>query len=215
MRSTAWRTGSGPTAAWRATNKFAAQPLRLRIEALMAAGPYDAPENLTLADFQSTEEFSQRAALPGVTAELTTATEPAQAGTVSGCVLGAQRAAARHRQRPGPWSAKPFAPPQNLSAHQALGVWIHGDGQGEILNFQLRSPEHLVGTLADHYVPIDFTGWRYVELIEPEGARWSDYQWPYGNHVRDLSRVDPAWPDQQPRPVVHEPAARQAGDLLL
>jgi hypothetical protein len=171
--------GGGPTAAWRATNKFAAQPLRLRIETLMAAGPYNAPENLTLTDFQSTTEFSQRAAQPNVTAELTTAVEPAQTGTVSGCYSAVSDC-------PSPkaaWTmiAKPFAPPNNLSAHQALGVWIHGDGQGEILNFQLRSPEHLVGNLADHYVSIDFTGWRYCELIEPEGSRWSDYQWPYGN----------------------------------
>jgi len=49
------------------------------------------------------------------------------------------------------------------------------------LNVQLRSPPHVVGGIGDHYVPIDFTGWRYVELIEPEGARHADYQWPYGD----------------------------------
>jgi len=171
--------GSGPTATWRTENKFAPQPMRLRIEALMAAGPYEDAANPTLAEFQAPEDFSQRAAAPGVKAELTSVDQPAQVGTVSGCYSAVSSS-------PTPRAAwtmmtKPFTPPRNLSTHQALGVWIHGDGLGEVLNFQLRSPEHLVGSLADHYVTIDFTGWRYVELIEPEGARWSDYQWPYGN----------------------------------
>ncbi len=34
--------------------------------------------------------------------------------------------------------------------------------------------------IADHYVTIDFTGWRYCELVEPEGRRHADYAWPYG-----------------------------------
>ncbi|MHB8973415.1 MAG: hypothetical protein ACYC3X_09245 [Pirellulaceae bacterium] len=170
---------AGPSATWHATNKFAAQPLRLRIEALMAAGPYDAPGDVTLAEFQSPEEFPQRGSQPGVTAELTSSAEQVQTGRSSGKYTATSNG-------PAPTAAwtrvdKPFAPPTNLSNLQAMGVWIHGDGQGEVLNFQLRSPEHLVGSLADHYVPIDFVGWRYVELIEPEGSRWSDYQWPYGN----------------------------------
>jgi hypothetical protein len=169
----------GPTATWQVTNKFAVQGVRLRIEALMAAGPYDAPGNMTLTDFQSTADFTQRATAPGLTADLTTATQPAQAGSVSGCYSATSSSPAPRAA----WTmiAEPFSPPSNLSAHQALGVWVHGDGQGEILNFQLRSPEHLVGNLADHYIPIDFEGWRYFELIEPEGERWAQYQWPYGN----------------------------------
>ncbi len=169
----------GPTATWTTHNQFTPQPLCLRIAALMAAGPYDAPDNPTLTDFQSADEFSRQATQPGVTAELTSSQEQVHVGTTSG-----NFSAVNNRPtRAASWTTieKPFAPTRNLSAHQALGVWIHGDGQGEVLNFQLRSPEHLVGNLADHYVPIDFTGWRYFELIEPEGERWAEHQWPYGN----------------------------------
>jgi hypothetical protein len=28
---------------------------------------------------------------------------------------------------------------------------------------------------------VDFTGWRYFQLIEPEGERFARYSWPYGN----------------------------------
>jgi len=62
-----------------------------------------------------------------------------------------------------------------------LGVWIYGDGQGEVLNFQLRGAPHISHGIGDHYVIVDFTGWRYFELIEPEGERHSLYSWGYGD----------------------------------
>jgi hypothetical protein len=58
---------------------------------------------------------------------------------------------------------------------------VHGDGQGEILNLQLRCPEHVVAGIGDHYIVVDFTGWRYFELVEPESRRWAFYSWPYGD----------------------------------
>ncbi len=49
------------------------------------------------------------------------------------------------------------------------------------MNFQLKSPEHISHGINDHYVTVDFTGWRYFELVEPESERYSDYRWPYGS----------------------------------
>jgi len=45
----------------------------------------------------------------------------------------------------------------------------------------LRCPAHLVAGLGEHYLPVNFTGWRYFELIESEGERYEDYEWPYGH----------------------------------
>jgi hypothetical protein len=50
-----------------------------------------------------------------------------------------------------------------------------------VLNLQVRSPEHLVSGIGEHYVVVDFQGWRYFELIEPEGQRYTEYAWPYGD----------------------------------
>jgi glutathione S-transferase len=163
---------------WRLTNRFAAQRLRVRIEALMAAGPYDAPGNPTLADFAAAG-FPQRASAPGVAADLKPSMELVKVGTASGRFTATNSSP----RRPGSWTKleKQFSPPRNLDDHQALGLWVHGDGQGETLNVQLRSPQHLSGGIGDHYIVVDFTGWRYVELIEPEGDRYSNYQWPYGD----------------------------------
>ncbi|NCO34006.1 MAG: hypothetical protein GW893_09095 [Armatimonadetes bacterium] len=50
----------GFTNVWITSNKFGRQPLKLRIEALMGCGTYEAPDNIVLADFASEGEFSDR-----------------------------------------------------------------------------------------------------------------------------------------------------------
>jgi hypothetical protein len=75
-------------------------------------------------------------------------------------------------------AGKTFSRPVNL-LEQGFGVWVHGDGKGEVLNFQWRAPEHLSGGVSEHYAVIDFTGWRYFEFVEPESDRLLDYGWPY------------------------------------
>ncbi len=163
---------------WKTTNKFTAQPLRCRLEALMAAGPYDASTNPVLADFTAAD-FTVRAAAAGIAADLKPSKDQIKAGASSGCYTATNSGA----NRPGSWTKceKLYTPPQNLYERQALGLWVFGDGQGEILNLQLKSPSHLVSGIGDHYITVDFTGWRYFELIEPEGDRFADFQWPYGD----------------------------------
>jgi len=171
-------TGSGgPDATWHTTNKFESQPAGIRIEALIAAGPYDAPGNITLADFTSAADFPDRACAPGVSAELKPSQAQVKAGAASGCYTASNTISTRT----GTWvkREKTFSPPLNLSKHQALGVWIYGDAQQEVLNFQMQHPKNIYQALSEHYVIVDFTGWRYFELIEPEGKRYADYRWGY------------------------------------
>ena len=84
----------------------------------------------------------------------------------------------------GAWAAlrKTFAPPVDISECGALGVWVHGDGKGELLNFQLTNPLRFWPAWAEHYLDVDFRGWRYVELHlrERDADRFGDYIWPYG-----------------------------------
>jgi hypothetical protein len=163
---------------WKMTNKFGRQPLQLRIEALMSAGPYDAPGNITLADFADTSGFAKRVPNSAISAILEPSSQCVKVGNVSGCFTATIKMATRQ----GAWSSagRIFTPPANLTGHEALGVWVHGDGKGEVLNLQLKSPAHLSHADGDHYIIVDFTGWRYFELVEPEGQRHADYVWPYG-----------------------------------
>jgi hypothetical protein len=74
-----------------------------------------------------------------------------------------------------------------------MGVWVHGDGKGAVLNLKRQSPPHITGAAGDHYVILDFTGWRWVELVEPEGERFLDYRWPYAGWYsvfRQTPRLD-------------------------
>jgi len=162
---------------WKMTNRFGRQPLQLRIEALMSAGPYDAPGNITLADFADTSGFDKRAPNAAISAKLEPSSQCVKIGKVSGCFS----ATSKMTTRQGAWSSagKTFSPPANLTGHEALGVWVHGDGKGEVLNLQLKSPSHLSHGIGDHYIVVDFAGWRYFELVEPEGERHADYVWPY------------------------------------
>jgi hypothetical protein len=168
----------GRSNVWEVVNEFGPQGAQLRIEALMSAKSYDAPENVTLSGFVEPEESSRQMAAPGVDFTL----EPAAGKRHVGEVCGRYAASSKRSSREGAWAkvARVFEPPLDLSKLQGLGVWICGDGKGEVLNFQVSSPEHIDWSLGEHYVDIDFTGWRYFELIEPEGERFEEFRWPYG-----------------------------------
>ena len=60
----------------------------------------------------------------------------------------------------------------DLGKHRALGLWVHGDGGGETLGIRLDID---TASCLHYYLPIEFTGWRYCELGEPEGDRVMDY----------------------------------------
>ena len=169
---------AGESATWVVTNTFERQPLRLRLEVLMSAEAYEATNAIAMAAFTNGSEFAAVAQANGVTATLVPSAEVVKAGASSG-LLTATNARA---ERGATWAGfgKTFSPPLKLCDERALGVWVHGDGQGEVLNFQMQCPEHVVAGLGEHYVTVDFTGWRYFELVEPEGERYAEYAWPYG-----------------------------------
>ena len=186
----------------------------------MGAGPYDAADNVVLADCQTPDEFSDRgpteiilnsgktysypAAAPGLTADIRPSTDQLKSGPVSGCWTARNDGSSEfvpssapddqyslfdhaeriYRPQHASWVrlGKIFAAPLDLSRRQAMGVWIYGDGRGELMNFQLGTQQPFEAH-ADHYVTVDFTGWRYFELVDPESERFEDYSWPYGRCI--------------------------------
>ncbi|MCC7494052.1 MAG: hypothetical protein IT204_16965 [Fimbriimonadaceae bacterium] len=168
-----------PSAAWQITNPAAAQAPTLRLEALSATGPYEAPQNPVLAAFDRPDEFAAPAAAAGVTVSLAPSTAQLHGTASSGWL----QARSTRPAAAGAWArlTKTYDPPLNLTAAPAMGLWVHGDGSGVLLNVQRTSPPHLSHAINDHYQVIDFQGWRYVELAEPEAARYGDYRWPYGD----------------------------------
>ena len=182
------------SAEWQVNSIFAAQPVKLKIETLMSAGPFDASGNVTLADFAGNDGRLERRTAAGVAFEIAPSDE--QPGT--GLAVARFTASNTGKvDRAASWATvkKTFDPWLNLTGREALGVWINGDGNGEVINFRLESPDHLAyGAVADRYVTVDFTGWRYVEMLETESERWSDYTWDDGkslyNAYRETIRFD-------------------------
>jgi hypothetical protein len=177
--------------AWTVTNPFAAQPLRVRIEVLMSAGgiPDETDTNSTvLADSDlATADSWKRATARGV--DLRTELTILARNGVPATLLTATNAGLVPRNAAWARLERHVSPPLDLKSKQALGFWVEGDGQGAWLAIRLGSPHHLAfGAVADRYLPLDFTGPRFVTLIETESSRWSDFQWDDGKSLYNVYR---------------------------
>jgi hypothetical protein len=141
---------------------------------------------VTLVDFNGDPPFAETETADGATLKLERVTEPVPPGASA---AGRIVLTSRRPQRNGAWAktGMTFTPYANL-ADKGIGVWIHGDGRGALLNIQVQSPAHLHGGICERYVRIDFEGWRYVELIEPESDAIVDWDWPYGLRRADWGK---------------------------
>jgi hypothetical protein len=166
------------TTSWILSNRFTRQMPQIRIEALMSAAPYDSPDAVPLADFEKAGEFAEKSGQTGVVATFDPVSEPTKDGLHS----VAFEAKSEHPEPESAWAlaGKTFPSLMNL-ADRALGVWIYGDGQGEILNIQLKNPAHINSAISDHYITVDFIGWQYRLLVEPESDRIGYFGWPYSS----------------------------------
>ena len=194
-------------------NPFAPQELRLRLELLKSAAAYDSAEAKTLLDFRSADELVVTPFKPGfsvdhafrkgeeplrtsaqpVTAALAPSTEGFEAGGVSGHIVAANASKT-------PLSAWALLGGKSIAvqAGHGLGAWVRGDGSGSLIDIELSGDAPTaMRCRKDFYVVLDFEGWRYFELIEPQTARLLDYAWPgrpsagqtYGTY-RETSEAD-------------------------
>ncbi len=60
---------------------------------------------------------------------------------------------------------------------RGIGVWIRGDGKGEVINLRFRSPNHVSHGDSDHFIRVNFTGWRYFSFYEFENCEMKHEDW--------------------------------------
>ena len=167
------------TLSWSVTNRFADQVMKVRIEALMSCTSNRERGAIVIGNLGSDEAWKASAA-QGVVVSLATNTSRGRAGAR---LMATNTGKIERRAAWGSYR-KEFAPPLNLKQQQALGLWIEGDGLGEVIAIRLESPQHLAfGAVADRYVTVDFTGRRWFSLVETESDRWSDYTWGGGKGI--------------------------------
>ncbi|MDD4016945.1 MAG: hypothetical protein PHV28_03270, partial [Kiritimatiellae bacterium] len=165
---------------WQVANADAPQPVCVRVEALYAAAPAGGPAGKPLV---SPDEFAAFTVSAASAVQLRL--EEVKEGTQGGARNLRLRAENRGASSTGAWAraVQAFpAPYRNLSGTGAFGMWVKGDGSGALLNLQVGCPREFMGAFSDHYVTLDFTGWRYVELLarERDTERMHNYVWPYG-----------------------------------
>jgi hypothetical protein len=167
-----------PSARWSVNNEFDTQPVKLRLEVLMSVKPYDDPSNIVIADFSGSPGFVTQTAAKGVSGRVSSSQEMAPDKNTAG-IVSAKNSGESPRDGSYINLEKSFDPVIDLSKNQALGAWVKGDGKGQVLNLSFRGPQHLShGAHGDHFIKIDFTGWKYFELVEIESSAISDYLWP-------------------------------------
>ncbi len=176
-----------PSAEWKVKNNFREQAVKLRLEALMSVKPFNDPDNVVLAEFHAPGEFKYEGSAQGISGDINTNT--GKTGEPTG-IFYANNSSDNPRE--GMWikMEKKFEPSLNIINNKALGVWVKGDGNGQLLNLRLESPKHLShGARGDHFIKIDFSGWKYFELVEIESSEFSNYIWPdSGFYVYDSYR---------------------------
>lgn len=178
-----------PSSTWKFINEYDEQTPGLRIEPLMSVKPYDDPSSVTIAGFSGKNGFKIESSASGVSGGIEAADgrPPVQAASAA---FRAISEVSSPREGQYIKAVRYFNPWQDIHKNQALGVWVNGDGKGELLNFRIESPKHLSsGARGDHFVKIDFTGWKYFELVEIESSEFSNYIWPdSGFYVYDSYR---------------------------
>lgn len=164
-------------------NPFGKQNLKVRIEVPLVMEEYDSAGGKTLAAWDSAPDFGPAATQPGVTASMSLSLERTPDGEPSALVTAGNASVEPARA----WAVfeKQFDNALDL-AGSGLGVWVAGDGQGAVLNLQLRASIPKAGGIADHYIPLDFSGWRYFTLVEPESGALSAYEWRHTRLLKDL-----------------------------
>ena len=157
-----------------------AQRANVRVEALYGVGDFERAHEtaISAADVRGMTPMSA----PGVTFALS-----ADAAS-NGIRLKAANANASSR---GAWAAAKvvFSHPYTNRSYRgfgAYGVNVKGDGSGAILNIQTGGGRANGGGLNEHYVKLDFTGWRYFAfplVREHDAAAFDRHVWPYAPHA--------------------------------
>lgn len=174
-------TGNAPAenGIWEWNNPEAGQSLCLRLEALYAAEPASNTE--ILLDWSAPKGTVSETAAESV--DLQCALLPATPGMEQGVRMRLQAANRRDSER-GAWACLCVQYPhpyKDFGDCEALSVWVKGDASAAVLNFQIGGPREYGSLLSDHYVELNFIGWRRFELLfrERDTERATEYEWPY------------------------------------
>ena len=183
-------TEQNPDFRWTFQNEHKSQPLKARIECLYTLD-CQPEKGVKLTDFSRTSPLVKQT---GKNVSLQISSHAPNKGTAFHKLR--MKAENHGRIRNGAWACArmEFAHPYlSTRGGDGFGVWIKGDSSGALLNFQFKSPMAYHNATAEHYVKIDFSGWKYCMFLfrERDAESMPDYHWPYPHSTGDqyITRV--------------------------
>ncbi len=155
---------------WELANPFDAQPLSLRLQARNALEPYGHQSNVELFNPDDRPELHTDGKR-GATCTAAWSTDITRDAKTSLKLTGQTNSAARGSRA---WVRHEFAKRPDLTKNRSLGLWVHGDGSGAVLDVQLVDTSLI--RARDHTVKLDFNGWRFFRLVDPNFDATYDYE---------------------------------------
>lgn len=176
-------------ATWTVNNPFDSQPLSVRLRARPALQPFGHEQNEVLFDPAESVNWHVDG-VKGARLTVGLSRELPHDGSPSLRLTGKTTGAARGGRA---WARKEFPARPNLDQCRSIGLWVHGDGSGVVLDVQLVDPSLI--RARDYLVRVDFNGWRYVRIVDAASEEAFDYElWRHKgnltsfafNSIRDL-----------------------------
>ena len=171
---------------WEIQNQYGAQPLRVSIEVRSNLTNYGESANVVLIEPASSLKLKTTGNGPfggphrdeGVSFDLKPTAIESPGGGKSLEVTAVNKG-----ERPHGWGCVEVILDgvQDLTEHRALGVWVDGDGSGANLHFTLEDSGRW--QVRDFYVPLDFKGWKYVEIPKWAQGEVYDFHFPFSNYT--------------------------------
>jgi len=171
---------------WEIQNQYGAQPLRVSIEVRSNLTNYGESANVVLIEPASSLKLKTTGNGPfggphrdeGVSFDLKPTAIQSPGGGKSLEVTAVNKG-----ERPHGWGCVEVILDgvQDLTEHRALGVWVDGDGSGANLHFTLEDSGRW--QVRDFYVPLDFKGWKYVEIPKWAQGEVYDFHFPFSNYT--------------------------------
>lgn len=170
-------------ALWTTKSTHGEQPLKARIEALYSA--QDNNKNpFVCADFSDSSSIALANSASNVKMENTIVTEDTKLSDKNLQI----NATNNNDTSRGAWVqiSTVFPHPYlDMKDAGAFAIWVKGDGSGALMNIQFQTPYVYHGAVSDHYIELDFKGWKRFVLLfrERDAERMTDYVWPYSTSM--------------------------------
>ena len=170
-------------------NPYSAQPFKGRIEVLYAADE-KSDKKTTFVSFSGKNPVNLQKTAKGVTQKITfeKADRKVPFGKLHIVAENSTNTPKGAWTQAGVEFPHPYA---STNTCTTFGIWVKGDGSNALLNIQFTKPPVFGRGVSDHYINLDFKGWRYFTLLfrERDAERMGDYKWPYNTYGGNLGNT--------------------------